>query len=363
VRDAPFLNLVLATAMVLMVGWLLVIGRPILLPVVTAVISVYVLTTAAEALGRVPVIGRLPPFSRHLLVLLGFTLTLVGLALVVSVTLGELVRVMPAYQENLEALIGRVADTLNVDTHPTWDQIKRLSIDQMNLQALLLRVLGGITSLGFAVFLVIVYAGFLMGERGMFAAKLNAALPRRDQAEQTERIIAEINRKIGDYLAVKTLVNIILGVISYAILWAMGVDFALFWAVVIALTNYIPYVGSIVGVALPVVLSLAQFGSLGTTAVLGTLLIGAQTYVGNVLEPRLIGRQLNLSPFIVLLALAVWSSIWGLPGAILAIPMTSVITIILGSFASTRFVAVLLAESVDPPSAEPASSAPSTRER
>jgi AI-2 transport protein TqsA len=133
-------------------------------------------------------------------------------------------------------------------------------------------------------------------------------------------------------------------VISFVILWGMGVDFALFWAVVIGLFNYIPYVGSIVGVALPVILSVAQFGSLGTTALLGTLLIAAQTYVGNILEPRVIGRQLNLSPFVVLVALSVWSSVWGLPGAILAIPMTSMMAIICGAFGPTRFVAVLLAD-------------------
>jgi predicted PurR-regulated permease PerM len=126
----------------------------------------------------------------------------------------------------------------------------------------------------------------------------------------------------------------------------MGVDFALFWAVVIGLFNYIPYVGSIVGVALPVVLSLAQFGSLGTTALLGTLLIAAQTYVGNVLEPRVIGRQLNLSPFVVLVALSVWSALWGLPGAILAIPLTAMIAIICDAFPQSRFVAVLLANEV-----------------
>lgn len=348
-RDAPLLNLVLAVALAMMVGWLLIIGRPILLPVVTAVISVYVLTTAAEVLGRMPVIGRLPAFSRHIIVLAGFALTVLGLALVVSGTVTQLVRVMPTYQENLESLVAQVADRFDLDTDPTWDQLKSISLDQMNLQAVLVRVLGGITSFGFTIFLVIVYAGFLMSERAMFPAKLDAAFPRRVQAEETARIIREINRKIGEYLAVKTLINIILGVISYAILWAMNVDFALFWAVVIALTNYIPYVGSIVGVTLPVLLSVAQFGSLGTTAVLGTLLIAAQTYVGNVLEPRLIGRQLNLSPFVVLLALSVWSTIWGLPGAILAIPMTSVLSIVCASFASTRFIAVLLEGSVEGP--------------
>lgn len=347
-RDAPLLNLVLAVALAIMTGWLLVIGRPILVPVVTAVISVYVVTTAAEVLGRLPLIGRLPAFSRHLVVLMGFTLALLAMALVISGTAAQLIRVMPVYQQNMESLIADLARRFRFETDPTWDQIKAISLDQINLQSLLLRVLGGATSLGFTVFLVVIYAGFLMSERASFGAKLDAAFPRGGQAQQTERIIGEINRRIGDYLAIKTLVNAILGLMSYAILWAMGVDFALFWALVIGLTNYIPYVGGFVGVTLPVLLSIAQFGSLGTTAALAGLLIAAQAYVGNLLEPRLIGRQLNLSPFVVLLALAVWSSLWGLPGAILAIPMTSVLAIICASFASTRFIAVLLAGSVEP---------------
>jgi predicted PurR-regulated permease PerM len=108
------------------------------------------------------------------------------------------------------------------------------------------------------------------------APKLAAAFPRGEQAELTERILRDINRKIGDYLAIKTLINVIVATISFVILWGMGVDFALFWAVVIGLFNYIPYVGSIIGVALPVVLSLAQFGSFGTTAVLAGLLMALQ---------------------------------------------------------------------------------------
>jgi predicted PurR-regulated permease PerM len=71
--------------------------------------------------------------------------------------------------------------------------------------------------------------------------------------------------------------------------------------------------------------------------------MAAQTWVGNILEPRMIGRQLNLSPFVVLVALSVWSALGGLPGAILAIPMTSMLAIICAAFGPTRFVAVLLA--------------------
>ena len=341
-RDAPLLNLVLALGLVLMVGWLLVIGQAIILPVVMAIIAVYLVTTAAEALERVPLIGRLPDVARRGLVLLGFTLAVLALALVVTVTLEQLAAVMPRYQSNLETLIARAADVGGIE-HPTWDDIVEATLGKMNLQAILLRMLGGLTSLGLTVFLVVIYAAFLVGERGTLAPKLAAAFPRGEQAELTERILRDINRKIGDYLAIKTLINVILATISFVILWGMGVDFALFWAVVIGLFNYIPYVGSIIGVALPVVLSLAQFGSPGTTAVLAGLLMAAQTWVGNILEPRMIGRQLNLSPFVVLVALSVWSALWGLPGAILAIPMTSMLVIICAAFGPTRFVAVLLA--------------------
>jgi AI-2 transport protein TqsA len=340
--SSGFLNLVLAVALVCMVGWLLIIGKDVLLPIVLAIIAVYVLKTAAQALGRAPVIRRLPSVLLHLLVLLFFTLAVVALGLIVSVTVNDLVAAMPRYQQNLETLAGTVTEMFGMES-PTWDEIVELTLGSLNLQAISLRVLGGVSSLGLTVFLVVIYSGFLMVEQRRLSTKLAVAFPQGDRAELTGRILRDVNGKIGDYLAVKTAVNIVLGAISFVILWVMGIDFALFWGVVIALFNYIPYAGSVLGVALPVILSMAQFGSLGTTAVLGGLLIAAQAIVANVLEPRMIGRQLNLSPFVVLVSLAVWAALWGLPGALLAIPLTAMIAIICNAFDSTRFVAVLLA--------------------
>ncbi len=77
------------------------------------------------------------------------------------------------------------------------------------------------------------------------------------------------------------------------------------------------------------------------------MLLAAQLWVGNYLEPRLIGKQLNMSPLIILLSLSVFSTLWGLAGAILAVPLTSIIAITLSAFDETRFVAVLLAETVE----------------
>lgn len=351
-KDAPLVTLVLAVILVMALGWLLVVGRPILLPIVTAAISVYVMGSATEALRRQPVLRHLPTLILRSVVLIAFSLAVVVLALVVTSTITDIVAVLPKYQANLIAMLERIADRYDLDSAELWQEIRSMTIDRINLQSLTLSILGGFTAFGATIFLVIVYAAFMMSERTVFMRKLSAALANEDSAAQTIQAVTDINRKIGDYLAVKTLVNLILGVVSWVILWSFNVDFALFWAIVIGLLNYIPYVGSLLGVLFPSVLSLAQFGSIPTSAALTVLLTGAQMTVGGVLDPRLVGRQLNLSPFVVLTALSFWSSLWGIPGAILAIPLTSIVAIILSRFEATRFVAILLAERVDMPSRE-----------
>jgi predicted PurR-regulated permease PerM len=345
--DPRLANLFRAVALVVLIGWLLVIGKDLLIPVVAAVIAVYVLTTAAEAMGRLPVLRHVGSIWRHTLVLVIFILAFVGLGLVIAVTVNQLIELAPVYRANLETLAGHLAAYVGVERHPTWEDIREATIGRMDITALLTSLVGSVTSLGATIFIIIIYAAFLMGERFSFPAKLAAAFPRGDQAERTEQLISDINGRIGHYLAVKTLINIILGVISYLILWAMDIDFALFWAVLIALFNYIPYVGSLVAVMLPVALSLAQFGSVATTLLLAALLTTAQVYTGNILEPRMFSRQLNLSAFVILVALSLWTALWGLPGAILAVPLTSVMAIVFAALPETRFIAVLLADHIE----------------
>ena len=345
--DPRLANLFRAVGLVVLIGWLLVIGKDLLIPVVAAVIAVYVLTTAAEAMGRLPVLRHVGSTWRHVLVLVLFILAFAGLGLVIAVTVNQLIELAPVYRANLETLASHVAAYVGVERHPTWEDIRDATIGRMDLTALLTSLVGSVTSLGATIFIIIVYAAFLMGERFSFPAKLAAAFPRGDQAERTARLISDVNGRIGHYLAVKTLINVILGVISYVIMWAMDIDFALFWAVLIALFNYIPYVGSLVAVMLPVALSLAQYGSLPTTLLLAALLTSAQVYTGNILEPRMFSRQLNLSAFVILVALSLWTALWGLPGAILAVPLTSVMAIVFAALPETRFIAVLLADHIE----------------
>ena len=271
-KDAPFLNLVLALVMVTCLGWLLYIGRGLLLPIFTAVIAVYVMHSLTEALQRVPLLKHLPEGLLRLLVLVLFTLVMVLFAIVVAATIRDISEVAPAYQANLEALLAQVASRYDMEVQEIWAEVRAVTIDRLDVRNLILRALGGFTSVGATVFFVVIYAAFLMAERQGFARKIATALPNEDTAQKALRILGDIDRKVSDYLSIKTLINLILGTISFVILRALGVDFALFWALVIALLNYIPYVGSYIGVAFPVLLSLAQFGSIGMTLLVAALL-------------------------------------------------------------------------------------------
>ncbi|MCP2041527.1 putative PurR-regulated permease PerM [Neisseria sp. HSC-16F19] len=332
--------------LVILGGWLLHIGQSLLIPIITALISVYILVAATDKLGTLPGFRHLPEWLRRLLVLVVF-LAVSALLLAVVIATGEqMVAAAPKYQHNLQNMVGNIAAQLGLESLPDWRSVRAATLAKINLQAVLGGVLGSVGSLLGLGMMVVIYAAFLMGERGSFAHKLEVAFPGED-ARRTRQVMTEVNRKIGTYLATKTLINLILGVLSWLVLWFFGVDFAVFWALLIALLNYIPYVGSILGVVFPVVLSLAQFGSLATTLWLTAWLTAAQFSVGNILEPKMIGKQVNLSPFVVLVALSVWSSLWGIAGAILAIPLTSVIAIVCAVSPTSRPLAVLLVDDVD----------------
>ncbi|MSU88887.1 AI-2E family transporter [Rhodobacteraceae bacterium 2CG4] len=334
-----------ATALAIMVGWLLWIGKPVLLPVIAALMSVYVLSAAADSMGRLPLLGRLPAWARRTLALIGFAIFVALMFALVVNNFAQVAGALQRYESNLEGLVTRTAGLLGLENEPTWENLRRATIDRFDIRPLIAPLLLSLRGLGTTLFLLVLYATFFMAERGQLAAKLTLAMGSADDGARALDVLRRINDRIGRYLVVKTVVNAILGALSYAIMLLLGIEFALFWAVLIAFLNYIPYIGSLVGVVFPVLLSLAQFGSLAMAALVTVALTAAQVFVGGWLEPRMMGRAFNLSPFAVLLALAAWSALWGLPGAVLAVPLTASLVIVMAEIRVTRPVAIMLSAS------------------
>jgi AI-2 transport protein TqsA len=150
-----------------------------------------------------------------------------------------------------------------------------------------------------------------------------------------------VNARIGSYLALRTLLGVLLGFASWIVMAVCGLEFAAFWAVLIALLSFIPYIGAVVGVAFPVAVAIVQFGNAGTVFAVLLPLAGIQVLVGYFLEPHLMGNSLNLGPFAILGGLTIWSELWGIPGAFMAIPITAIMMIVFAEFPATRPIAVL----------------------
>lgn len=332
-------------ALAIMLGWLLAIGGQILVPLIAALISLYLLAAVADALGKLPLMRWSPLWLRRIIALAGFAALLVTLSSLIVASFADVLASLPGYQDNLDQLLARLSAAFGLAGETSWVHLRAVTLEQIDLRALVASIASSMGSFGGQLFLIILYASFLVVEQHTFLDKLALAVPDHDRRERIVSLVATMNDRVGNYLVVKTLVNIILGVVSYVVMWLIGIEFAVFWAVLIGFLNYIPYVGSLFGVLFPVLLSLAQFGSLSIVALSLVTLTAVQMLVGNVLEPRMMSRAFNLSPFVVLASLAFWSALWGMPGAILAVPMTAVLLIVLAEIEATRPIAVMLSVS------------------
>lgn len=199
---------------------------------------------------------------------------------------------------------------------------------------------------------VVVFLLFLIAEQATWPARVSRALS-DERAGQVLRVAHAINRSISEYVAVKTLASLLTAALTLVALWAFDVDFSLLWGLLTFLANFVPYVGSFFAVLLPVLLDLVQSGSYAHAAALLIILIGVQQFIGIVVEPRLIGERLDLSPLMVILSLAFWGTLWGVPGMILAVPLVVVVRTTLAHIPQTTYLAALVAHPVPRPGAKP----------
>ena len=325
------------------IGWVLYIGRPVFVPMVFGVIVAYIIIGLSRGLRRLPTVGRwLPPWLCYVASIAAILGAITAGVLLVASNIGRVVQLVPEYEETLLQMIQRGAEFLNIETAPTWRALRDQVLEQISTQAIIGSTVVSVTAVVATLAVVLLYVTFLLVEKRVFPEKLRNLSEDPGDVSRIRQVLDSISTRVGQYLALKTLVSVILGVISWAIMEAFGVEFAGFWAVLITVLNYVPYIGSFLGVLFPVAWAIVQFGDWGTVITLLILLTSAQFVIGNFLDPWLLGNSLNLSPFVILASLTVWGSLWGVPGAFLAVPITSVLAIILSEFRGTRPIAVLM---------------------
>ena len=297
----------------------------------------------------------LPPWSPMPLALtlsvLMFGLTVFIVAENATNFIGEL----SSYGEKLNGLIARVASAFGIAVPPTVDQLFVRLNPTRYLGAFAQGVQGFVSN---AVF-VLIYLGFLIASRSGFERKAVRLFPERPERQEAIEVFSRIRNGVERYLWIQTVTGAIIAVASWAIMAAVGLENAVFWAFLIFVAGYIPVIGGAVGVLLPPIFALVQFDSFWQAAVLFAVLNVINFVVANVILPRMQGDSLNMDPVVVLLALAFWGALWGLAGMFLSTPLTVMTMIILAQFEGSKWIAILLSGNGDPlgqqrfPAAEP----------
>jgi predicted PurR-regulated permease PerM len=291
--------------------------------------------------------SRLPGVSARAAVPLAVVLSMVifgGAAFFIADNATSFAAQLITYTPKLNGLIARVASMVGVDVPPTLTQL----IQRADPASHLGQIARGLQSFASTAAFVLVYLGFILASRRGWERKAVNLFASREERQEAVAAFLRIRNGVEQYLWVQTVTGLMIAVASWIAMVAVGLDNALFWAILIFIASYIPVVGGIVAVALPPIFALVQFDTLWQAIVLFAVLQVIGMFVGNVIQPRMQGRSLNMDPIVLLLALAFWSVLWGLPGAFLSTPLTTVMMVILAQFAGTHWIAVLLSADGDP---------------
>lgn len=319
----------------------LVVGRDFLIPLAVAILIWILLGALIDRLSRLR-IGRLK-MPRWLATIIGIFLILNGafsIAEIIAEQAAAVSAAIPRYQERLENLFSETLAYLGDDMATS----ARDALNQVDLFSTITSAAGSVGSMLLSASLVGLYVVFLMIDQGSLPKKFIALFPDPDEARDVTELMEAMSSSVRKYMWVKTLTSLLTGFTSYAVLRAVGLDFAETLALIIFLLNYIPNIGSILGIVFPALIALLQFDTLGPFLVATPILIFIQVIIGNLVEPMLMGRSLNLSSFVIILALVFWGVIWGVAGMFLSVPITVVTLIVCSHIRGARWIAIMLSK-------------------
>lgn len=283
-----------------------------------------------------------------LIVLVSVAAVVLGMATLVAGTVNRFIAAWPATYQPRAAELTRDAnewidrqrkehpwlEDLHIgDEGQLWSQVA--PEDLMSHFTNAISTLGGTLS---KVFLILLTTLFLLGEATLIPEKLReiAAGSERNVGDY-QRIKSEINR----YMGIKTLTSMLTGLIIAVGLAVLRVDFALLWGVLAFLLNFVPNIGSIIAAVPAVMLTLLQYG-LGVAGIVVVLYVVVNMFIGNLLEPRWMGRGLDLLSLVVFMSLVFWGWVLGPVGMVLSVPLTMTVKIALEGHPDTRWLGILL---------------------
>lgn len=329
---APLMALAVAAVGLFLIAFFfaLRVGRSIFLPLALAVVLNFLLAPLVRFLGRL----RIPTVLGAGLVLSGFLVALAAGFYGLSGPASGWIQAAPQALQEVEWKLRGLREPMEQveraareveEMAEGAEEIRQVAVEER--RSLTGAVLGQTTQVlagaGVAFFLLF----FLLASGELFLRKLVSVLPRLSQRKKAVTIVRRTEREVSTFLFTMSLINTGLGAVVGVAMFLLGMPNPILWGVMAMFLNYVPYIGPLVGYLVVGLVALVTFDSLGEALLPPLVYVGLNVLEGNLVTPTVMGRELSLNPVVILSAVVFWSWLWGIPGAILAVPLLAIVKI------------------------------------
>ncbi len=278
-----------------------------------------------------------------LLITLAIVLSGLLVAAFVGSSLADFSHNLPSYQERLKALTGNALEWLSGMGLSVSSQSMLDILDPSAAMGMAGKLLAGLGNALANTFLIVLTVIFLLIEATALPHKWGAM----DKNAPSQQGFEEFVASVCSYFSIKTWLSLATGVFITIWLAVIGVDYPLLWGLVAFLLNFVPNIGSIIAAVPAILLALIQLGA-GDALLAGLGYVIANVVMGNVVEPKFMGKGVGLSTLVVFISLVFWGWVLGPVGMLLSVPLTMIIKLALESRQETQWVAILLGPDIEP---------------
>ncbi|WP_108484756.1 AI-2E family transporter [Oceaniglobus ichthyenteri] len=319
------------TLVVLSLFALAYVARDLLLPVLAGLLIALTLRPFSRGMQR----AGFPPGVAAFVLILGVTFLLLALALgsagAVNALVDESATMQFQLKQRLRGLFLSINDMQNA-TKEVEDMARMGEPEKTEVvvqqPSLLNSAVSSAGMIGGTIAVALVFATFLLASGDVMLTKVVQSFPKLSDKKRALTTVYEIERNVSRYLLTITLINALLGVAVTLAMFAIGLPYPYVWGMMAFALNFLPYLGALIGAAIVAAFSVVSFDSLGYAALAPVAFLTLTTIEGQFVTPTVIGRRLSMNPIAVFLAVVLWGWLWGIAGALVAVPILVVFKVI-----------------------------------
>ena len=312
-----------------------------IIPLVIAILIWFVIRSVKQFLTRSRFIKN--KFKNWLLNILALTIIVVVFSVFARV-LGESVQQftskMLIYETNLVILNSELIKQFDFD----FMLSAKTYFGEYDFSNLTSTIINDVSSFLGNSFIIFFYCLFLLLEETIFKTKFRLLFKNTSDLHYSNQVLNKIDESFGRYLSLKTMVSFCSAALCYIVLLVLEIDAPFLLALLIFVFSFIPTIGAIMAAIFPSIIATLQYAEFSQGLI---VLIAVGTIImimGNIIEPKVMGKSLNISPFFVIIALVFWGAVWGIIGMILSVPITAIMIIVFQQFDSTKNISIILSE-------------------